>query len=175
MTVPSNRKPIPAGAAFAAAVKVQADAGVVVGNFPPDGVPVFLFIPMRLPLVAMRRAGYWFVCVNDNGDGQVLPRDTQVFAWVTLEAARNAGEGTSGVPCPACGVVSPTAKGREAVAAAVGMADGLAGMLRSVAEAATLVATSSPDHPSEPGLAVVPREALDALVAAAEKIGKLGA
>lgn len=144
-------------------------------NYPGDGVLVFLFIPNLLPKIGMRRDGYWFVCINDNGDGVVLPRDAEVLAWVEVEVARNAGQGVVGVPCPACGVVSPTAKGREAVAAAVGMADGLAGMLRSVAEAATLVATSSPDHPSEPGLAVVPREAIDALVAAAEKIGKLGA
>lgn len=144
-------------------------------NYPGDGVLVFLFIPNLLPKIGMRRGGHWFVCINDKGDGVVLPRDADPLAWVEVDVARNAGQGVVGVACPACGVVSPTAKGREAVAAAVGMADGLAGMLRAVAEAATLVATSSPDHPSEPGLAVVPREALDALVAAAEKIGKLGA
>ncbi len=147
----------------------------VKANYPPEGVPVFLFIPNTLPKIGMRKAGHWVICLNDNGDGALLPKGLEVLGWVEIKVARDVGQGVAGVPCPACGVVSPTAKGRERVATAVGMADGFAGMLRAVVEAATLVATSSPDHPSEPGMAVVPRDALDALVAAAERIGKLGA
>lgn len=146
-------------------------------NYPGDGVLVFLFIPNLLPKIGMRRDGYWFVCINDNGDGVVLPRDAEVLAWVEVEVARNAGQGVVGVPCPACGVVSPTAKGRQAVAAAVGMAEGLAGMIKSIGRAAAAVRRvrmRSCEHPEGPAY-VVPAITLDALVEGAEKIGKLGA